>query len=306
MTGLVTAYPGLLGLCAGAAVLLAGLPAAAQAPATAPAERAGAGSAAERAAPPGIPVPSRVDPRVRTVAYDPDAVVTLIGHYGYQIMLEFGETERIENVGIGDSLAWQVTPNRRADTLFLKPIEQNAATNMVVVTNLRRYAFALVAEEPLGPDDPELLYRVRFTYPQDEAEQAAAVQRFVPPPATNTSFSVSGSARLVPQRVFDDGERTWFNWPAGAVVPAVFALAADGSESVVNFTLTDGWLAVERTAPAFVLRHGSEMAVVRNEGWREAAPGPDAPPVREPRRRGLGGLFGGARTQEGTPRDPRQ
>lgn len=266
------------------AAALAALPlaAAAQAPLAPPAS----GPAAATGVPPGTPVPSAVDPRVRTVAFDPEAVVTLTGHYGYQIMLEFAAGERIENVGIGDSLAWQVTPNRRADTLFLKPIEQNAATNMVVVTNLRRYAFALVAEDPRGPDDPAILYRVRFTYPQDGAA-ARPREAVVPPPASNTAYSVSGSARLVPQRVFDDGERTWFSWSDGTVVPAVFALGADGTESVVNFTALEGWIAVERTAPAFVLRHGSEMTVVRNDGWRDPQPGPGAPQVRQPPRRGL-------------------
>ncbi len=37
-------------------------------------------------------------------------------------MIEFGHGERIENVAVGDSSAWQVTPNKRANLLFLKPL----------------------------------------------------------------------------------------------------------------------------------------------------------------------------------------
>ncbi|MGH1557267.1 hypothetical protein ACRAWD_04455 [Caulobacter segnis] len=42
-----------------------------------------------------------MDPRIRTVAYDPDQVVRLTGYFGIQTMLEFAGDERIENVSIG-------------------------------------------------------------------------------------------------------------------------------------------------------------------------------------------------------------
>jgi type IV secretion system protein VirB9 len=67
-------------------------------------------------------------------------------------MIEFGPDERIENVAIGDALAWQVTPNRGANLLFVKPVELAVATNMTVVTDRRRYAFELSASRaPRAP-----------------------------------------------------------------------------------------------------------------------------------------------------------
>ena len=249
---------------------------------------------------PGVPVPSAVDPRVRTVAFDPDAVVTLTGHYGYQMMIEFGADEQIENVAIGDSLAWQVTPNRRADTLFIKPIEREAATNMVVVTSQRRYAFALLAEEPRAPDDPAIIFRVRFTYQDDAPVEPEAPQPFVPPPAANSAYSVTGSRVLIPERVFDDGERTWFRWQANGPTPGLFALEADGTEALVNYTIVEGWTVVDRTAPGFVLRMGEEVTRVRNEGWQGPQPGPEAPRQAEPPRRGfLDRIFGSGEGNRG-------
>ena len=49
-----------------------------------------------------VPIPGVVDPRVQTVFFKEDSVVSLRGHYGYQMMIEFGVDERIENVSIGD------------------------------------------------------------------------------------------------------------------------------------------------------------------------------------------------------------
>lgn len=249
-----------------------------------------------------VPIPGSVDPRVQTVLFKEDSVVALRGHYGYQMMIEFGADERIENVSIGDSLAWQVTPNRRADTLFVKPIEFDAATNMSVITSKRRYTFQLSAEEPTGPGDPNIIYRVKFTYPPEAA--SAEPKDLLPQPQANSNqnYSVSGSTRNVPSRIFDDGQRTYFEWPSAAATPAVFALSADGSESLVNFIMRGNMMVVERVGPAFVLRNGPDQTVVVNDSWREPDPGPNAPAMRpanrtKPKSRGLFGW--------GTPREPK-
>jgi type IV secretion system protein VirB9 len=219
------------------------------------------------------------DPRLRVLPYSPDQVIALQGHLNYQMMIEFAPNERIENVSIGDSLGWQVTPNQAATLLFLKPIQAHAATNMTVVTNRRRYAFALrAAAEARGPDDPRLVYSVRFSYPAEEAAQAADVA----PPAFNFDYAVSGARAIAPIRVFDDGHATYFQLPADAETPAIFALGADGSEEVVNSQVRGAYIVVDQLAAAFVLRHGNERATVQSGA--AAAPAAEATPRRRPRR----------------------
>ena len=75
------------------------------------------------------PRPGSLDAHVQTIYWDPDQVVRLTGAYGWQMMIEFAPDERIENVAIGDALKWQVTPNKRARNLFLKPLLRKAQTN---------------------------------------------------------------------------------------------------------------------------------------------------------------------------------
>jgi type IV secretion system protein VirB9 len=227
-----------------------------------------------------VPISGRVDPRVRTVLFREDAVVSLRGHYGYQMMVEFGGDERIENVSIGDSLAWQVTPNRRADTIFLKPIEFNAATNMSVITSKRRYTFQLSAEEATGLDDPNIIYRVKFTFPPEPVTPAVEVATSAKVIAGNMAYSVAGSPANVPARIYDDGNKTYFEWAVGASTPAIFAIGPDGSEAVVNFVMQGNVMVVERIARAFVLRNGAEETRVSNDGWQAPVLGPDAPVVR--------------------------
>ncbi len=224
------------------------------------------------------PRPGRLDPRIRSVFYNPDQVVTLKGYFGYQMMIEFAPDERIENVSIGDGIAWQVTPNKKANLLFLKPVDRAAPTNMTVVTDTRRYAFELISSTRGGERAPDMAYVVRFTYPPEPLPPAIAKPAPpLPPERRNTRYSYTGSRASLPSLVFDDGHFTYFQWPENVSTPALFMIGADGSESIVNYSVRDGYQVVEQTAARFILRNGKEITTVINEGWREPTPGAQAP-----------------------------
>jgi len=224
------------------------------------------------------PQPGPGDPRIHVVAYDPSEVVELHGRLGFQLTVEFDPLERIENVALGDSLGWQVTPNRKANLLFIKPMSHRPATNMTVVTNLRRYNFRLSVRG--GRGEGSAPYAVRFLY----AEPAVAMVEPPPPPAPpverNRAYTYEGSAQTLPQRLFDDGEATYFTFREGDAYPAIFALDADGREAVVNTYMRQGYVVVDRIAPGFVLRRGADVTRVFNDGYRVEAPGSFSPKPR--------------------------
>ncbi|CAN7325919.1 TrbG/VirB9 family P-type conjugative transfer protein [Phenylobacterium sp. LjRoot219] len=203
------------------------------------------------------------DARVRLVDYDPDKVTAIRAALGYQLMVEFAANERIENVSIGDAVGWQVTPNRRANILFLKPID-GQATNMTVVTDLRRYLFDLQLAPKGAKAAPA--YALRFVYPTPIAAQPLPA-REAQPQVANSAYSVTGAPAATPSRVFDDGEMTYFEWPPEAAAPAIFALAADGSESLVNYAVRGRYVVVQQLAPRFALRDGKQVAIVVNAGF---------------------------------------
>ena len=227
---------------------------------------------------PAAPVPyaPAVDTRIRTLLYDPDHVVQLNAHYGFQMMIQFGADERIENVAIGDGSTWQITPNKGASLLFVKPIDHAVRTNMTVVTDRRSYLFELSASPTEA--DGGMTYVVRFTYPPDPAVQVKGPPPPPPPPEQrNRAYTYTGSRALLPALVFDDGQFTYFKWPDSESTPAVFLLAADGSESLVDYSYRDGYQVVEQVAPRFRLRNGKDVTEVINDAWREPSPGDQAP-----------------------------
>lgn len=225
------------------------------------------------------PHPGMVDPRIRSITYDEGQVILLTGYLGYQMMIEFEPGERIENVSIGDALGWQVTPNHKADLLFLKPIDLAAPTNMTVVTNRRRYAFELRSRSAKSVRQSEIAYTVHFIYPPDDTpvQVVATPAPPKPPERVNTAYTYTGSRNALPSEVFDDGRFTYFQWPRNTTMPALFLVEPDGSESIANYTVRDGYQVIDEVAPSFRLRNGKEVTLVINEGWRRPAAGPLAP-----------------------------
>ena len=228
------------------------------------------------------PQPGPGDPRIRVIHYDPDEVVELQGALGYQMTVEFGPGERIENVSIGDGLSWQVTPNHKANLLFLKPLDAASATDMTVITNLRRYVFDLSARRPPRRGDRGLIFRLRFEYPEPfvaVAEPPPPPPPVPPPRDINHAYHLEGSAKIAPLRVFDDGRTTYFAFADTADYPAIFAVEPDRKEAMVNTAARQGYLTVDRLAGAFVLRQGTEMTRIVNDGFAPPAPGPSSPKV---------------------------
>ncbi len=219
-----------------------------------------------------------VDARVHSLPYDPDRVVLLNAFFGYQLMIQFGADERIENVAIGNGEAWQVTPNKGASLLFIKPLEHAGRTNMTVVSDRRSYLFELSANAAEGARAGEMTYVLRFTYPPEPAVAVRAPPPPPPPPEQrNRAYTYTGSRALLPALIFDDGKFTYFKWADSESTPALFLLGKDGTESLVDYSYRDGYQVVEQTARSFRLRNGKDVTTVINEAWREPSPGDQAP-----------------------------
>ena len=219
------------------------------------------------------------DARLAARLYNPDEVVRIDGRIGVQASIAFAEDEHIENVAIGDSTSWQVTPNKRANLLFVKPLAARARTNMTVMTDRRTYFFDLVAAAQATP-----LYVLRFTYPDEprpepapqqassglSPDEAAAVSgkpetRPVDPAQLNFAWRMKGKAGLLPSRVYDDGMATYLTWSAKTPIPAIQIRNESGAEGPVNFAVRGDVIVVDGVPGLIVLRSGKESATLEHQ-----------------------------------------
>ncbi len=217
-------------------------------------------------------LPLASDSRLRSVPYSPDEVYKFTAHYKIQSSIEFEEGEQIRTVSVGDSIGWQIVPSR--NRIFIKPAELDADTNMTVVTDRRVYHFELYAQEPLGMRDDEMIFVMRFSYPGEQNISFGDINdNSVPtheiednPQNYNFSYSISGSERIAPIRIFDDGEFTFFQFrDVNADLPAFFKVDSERREAIVNYRVVGDYIVVERVDSMFTLRHGSDVVCVFNE-----------------------------------------
>lgn len=215
------------------------------------------------------------DSRLQTIDYDPAAVVRLEGCVNFQTMISFAPDEHVENVGVGDSAAWQVMPNKRGNLLFVKAIAGSGYTNMTVVSDKRSYNFELRTASASECSRGRIAYELRFRYPPAPAKADAGApagpvdpNAFLPvPEKRNAAYTYSGDVTLVPIRVFDDGTSTYMKWAAGVSTPAVYALNPDNTESLVNYATRGDYFVIEQVARGFVLRRGELKTVLYNDTY---------------------------------------
>ena len=217
----------------------------------------------------GTTAANAADNRIRTQAYDPNEIVRILGKTGIQSTIEFASDERIENVAVGDSAAWQITPNRRASLLFVKPLSAHSRTNMTVVTDKRTYMFDLVAGEKAA----SAVYALKFSYPNEKPVETAAkptLQAQVPAQPTATmvaeklhfDWNKKGSGKLLPSRVFDDGVSLYLAWDKETPLPAILTLSEDRKEGPVNYRMSGEYIVISPIPANLILRYGKTSATL--------------------------------------------
>lgn len=222
------------------------------------------------------PRPGLVDSRIRVVAYDPEQVIKIRGYVGYQIFFEFAEGETFVNLAAGDNKALDV--GYEANHLVIKPLAEKVATNITVITNRRVYQFdySATAAKP-NPALGNVIYSLRFIYPQDEAKKAAEQleqertnQRLAgqgPQRPRNANYWACGSSAIRPVSAYDDGVQTRLRFAAHSEFPAMYVKNDDDSESLLNFTVEGEDVVIHRVSRRFVLRRGRLVACIENRSF---------------------------------------
>ncbi len=223
------------------------------------------------------------DARVKTLTYHSSDVYSITAHYGFSSVIEFARGENIDAISLGDSEAWQIVRPPQGNLLFLKPLLENADTNMTVITDRHIYTFELSARKAQSYKSQQLSFRIKFQYPEQMDIKLANMGKrqnngftsigftpsSVPPEEWNFNYSYAGSKRLRPMRAFDDGIFTYFQFSNSAGAPAVFSVDENGNESIINYSMRGKYLVVKTIAHQFTLRNGKTSTCIFNDDYTE-------------------------------------
>ena len=221
-----------------------------------------------------MPAPGKGDPKIRVAPYSRNRVYRLYGYVGYQIDIEFARGERFKGLAAGniEGIAFKAQGRH----LFIKPRFPHLRTNLTVLTNRRSYEFDY-SVSPSAPDPAarQVIYALRFRYPRRSSaavvshvnQRIAAALARGPATPRNYDYWYCGNPSLKPQAVWDNGVQTWIRFGARQALPAIFVLGADGSESLVNFSIHHGDVVVQRDVRRLMLRRGKLTGCIVNEAF---------------------------------------
>ncbi|OCC24476.1 P-type conjugative transfer protein TrbG [Croceicoccus estronivorus] len=186
--------------------------------------------------------------------------------------------EALVAVASGDTARWVIgdTTSGSGDTrrthILVKPFNAGLITNLVITTDRRTYHLRLAstARTPMAA--------ISWTYPQDELlalkRQAEAARSATPVAAgldvdqLRFDYALSGDRPAWrPLRAFDDGQKTYIEFPSGlsqGEAPPLFVLGADGKAELANYRVRERYYIIDRLFDAAELRLGlKKQQVVR-------------------------------------------
>ncbi|WP_081080979.1 TrbG/VirB9 family P-type conjugative transfer protein [Burkholderia territorii] len=240
----------------------------------------------------GMPNAYAHDARLRTVVYDPLKVVPIWVQAGFAVHIALDENEHIVAAGTGldshcddASAGWCVVATKGTHNVYVNVHKGAASTNLFVQTDRRNYSFDLISVSDSTPIHRSHLYRVTFNFPEqaavlrDEKNKADAIERErmllkqkleTQPQPKNWNYTMQalpGSDSITPTLMFDDGRFTYLKFPNNLEFPAIYMVADDGSESLVQRHVEHDMLVVHRVARRFVLRNGRAVIGLWNEEY---------------------------------------
>lgn len=212
------------------------------------------------------PPAGRYDSRVRNATYQDGQVYRVNVGMMRVTSVEFGPGEEIVSIVAGDTEGFNFdgVPGGRA--LVVKPTVSGGATNMTVYTNVRAYYLQLHEAGPRAD------YVVRFgggvSAQARRSTTAEPENKRLHPTRPWYGYSASAKNAALPRQVWDDGDFTYFRFPRGAQLPAIFKTSNGPERTVNSTTLSDGTIRVSGISSYWVLRIAATETVIKRQDPR--------------------------------------
>jgi type IV secretion system protein TrbG len=209
--------------------------------------------------------------------FEPGRLYTV--HTSPRFLITLRPGEKLISKAAGDTVRWvlgetvQGSGATQQVIVMVKPIRGGLRTNIILTTDQRTYLLDAVSYE--GDTYTSV---ISWNYPQDDAREAQSAQA-----ASSQGIAASGLAvdalhfgyrvkavhgrapRWQPVRVFDDGLKTYIQFPrdmATTEAPPLFLIGPDKRAQLVNYRYLGGYYVVDRLIDVAELRLGERKQIV--------------------------------------------
>jgi len=211
--------------------------------------------------------------------YEPGRLYTVNTSPRFLTAITLRPGEKLISKAAGDTVRWvlgetvQGAGATEQVIVVVKPIRGDLRTNIILTTDQRTYLLEAVSRE--GDAYTSV---VSWNYPQEEmrdqqvASAAAAQSALGQTNVDHLNFSYKVEAvntrhgpRWQPLRVFDDGLKTYIQFPAdlgSSEAPPLFLIGPKDQAQLVNYRLLGGYYVVDRLIDVAELRLGEKPQTV--------------------------------------------
>ena len=230
-------------------------------------------------------------------AFEPNRIYRIDASPRFLTVIALRPGEKLISKAAGDTVRWVIGETAGASNggglpqtlVLVKPLQGGQRTNIVLTTDQRVYMIEAVSHE-----DPVFTSMVSWQYPADEmrelqltravatvqtlARQANVVDTNLNVSRLNFNYDIRpvGAAggglfhsasppRWTPVRVFDDGSKTYIQFPsnlASSEAPPLFLVGQHGGAELVNYRFSNGYYVVDRLFGVAELRLGEKPQTI--------------------------------------------
>jgi type IV secretion system protein VirB9 len=215
--------------------------------------------------------------------YAPGVVYTAVTCPGYVTTIALRPGERLITAAAGDTTRWLVqsvesgSGQSEQTLLLVKPRKGGLQTNLLITTDQRVYSLDLTSTDsntyhtmiawnyPYGD-----LVMIRDQLVERQAVAQATIASGMDLSKANFNYLIlrqkhSSTPAWCPLRAFDDGQKTYIQFPPKVTVteaPPLFVLGRNGDAQLVNYRVKGDWYIVDRLFDKAELRIGQAPQTV--------------------------------------------
>jgi type IV secretion system protein VirB9 len=215
--------------------------------------------------------------------YAPGVVYTVVTSPGYVTTIALRPGEKLITAAAGDTTRWLVqsvesgSGQSEQTLLLVKPRKGGLQTNLLITTDQRVYTLDLTSTDsttyhtmvawnyPYGD-----LVMIRDQLAERQAVASATIASGMDLSKANFNYLIlrqkhSSTPAWCPLRAFDDGQKTYIQFPPKVTVteaPPLFVLGRNGDAQLVNYRVKGDWYIVDRLFDKAELRIGQAPQTV--------------------------------------------